>query len=151
MWSKQECFHEFSLEILTSLNSCLIIFEICRLWRCQLKCTCIWGMQRKVINSNGIFDPGKNSEIGGLCPGWLSSAHFLFPVHKSFHAFYKPSPDVGLQKQFQHQNKVLFFNFQAICMRLVLFTHLVHWYLHTPLKKIGRYDLWSTVRAQFSM
>lgn len=87
---------------------------------------CIGIRKEKVIRSNDTFDHGKNSEIGERCRGRLSSAHFLFPVHKSFHAFYKPSPDVGLQKQFQQQNKVLFFNFQAICMRLVLFTHLVH-------------------------
>lgn len=106
-------------------------------------------MQRRVIPSNGVCDRGKKLRTRETV--WLPPAHFPFPVHNSFPAFHKPSPDVGLQKQFQQQNKVLFSNFPAICTGLVLFTHFVQWYLHTPLKKIGGYDLWSTVSAQFSM
>ena len=41
---------------------------------------------------------------------------FFTPQHKSFHSSSIPSTRTGLQKQFQLKNKVLFFNFQAICI-----------------------------------
>lgn len=43
---------------------------------------------------------------------------FLFPQHKSFHGSFIPCARTGFQKQFQLKNKVLFFNFQAICIRV---------------------------------
>ena len=43
---------------------------------------------------------------------------FLFPQHKSFHGSFIPCARTRFQKQFQLKNKVLFFNFQAICIRV---------------------------------
>lgn len=43
---------------------------------------------------------------------------FLFPQHKSFHGSFIPCARTGFQKQFQLKNKVLFFNFRAICIRV---------------------------------
>ena len=43
---------------------------------------------------------------------------FSIPQHKSFHGSFFPCARTGFQKQFQLKNKVLFFNFQAICIRV---------------------------------
>lgn len=43
---------------------------------------------------------------------------FLLPQHKSFQGSFIPGARTGLQKQFQLKNTVLFFNFQAICIRV---------------------------------
>lgn len=43
---------------------------------------------------------------------------FLFPQHKSLHGSFILRARTGFQKQFQLKNKVLFFNFPAICIRV---------------------------------
>lgn len=81
---------------------------------------------------------------------------FLFPQHKSFHGSFIPCARTGFQKQFQLKNKVLFFNFRAICIRvsivylagILVFTYL---FKGGGKKKASRYDLWTAARAQFSM
>lgn len=77
---------------------------------------------------------------------------FLFPQHKSFHGSFIPCARTGFQKQFQLKNKVLFFNFQTICIRVsvvYLASTLVFTYLFK--KKMAWYDLWTAARAQFSV
>lgn len=81
---------------------------------------------------------------------------FIFPEQKSFHGSFVPCARTGFQKQFQLKNKLLFFNFQAICVRVsvvYLATTLVFTYLFKEKKK-GEgvwYDLWTAARAQFSV
>lgn len=65
---------------------------------------------------------------------------FLFPKHKSFHGSFIPCATTGFQKQFQLKNKVLFFHFKAICVRVsvvYLASTLVFTYLFKE-KKNGR-------------
>lgn len=54
----------------------------------------------------------------GTVPSVVIINPFLFPQHKSFHGSFVPWARTGFQKQFQLKNKVLFFNFQAICIRV---------------------------------
>lgn len=70
----------------------------------------------EIMYNNDIFDHCKNSPTQELCGVWLSSTHFLFPQHKSFQSSFIPCARTRFQKQFQLKNKVLFFNFRAICI-----------------------------------
>lgn len=80
---------------------------------------------------------------------------FLFPQHKSFHGSFIPCATTRFQKQFHLKNKLLFFNFQAICIRVsvvyrastLVFTYL---FKEEKKKKVW-YDLWTAARAQFSV
>lgn len=57
-----------------------------------------------------------------------------------------------VSKAISAENKVLFFNFQAICIRVsvvYLASTLVFTYLFK--EKMAWYDLWTAARAQFSM
>lgn len=65
---------------------------------------------------------------------------FLFPQHKSFHGSFIPCATTRFQKQFHLKNKLLFFNFPAICIRVsvvYLASTLVFTYLFKGGKKKG--------------
>lgn len=125
----------------------------------------------EIIYNNDIFDHCKNSGSPGAVLSVVIISPFSIPPspqthtltqththknskHKSFPACFIPCARAGLQKQFQLKNKVLFFNFRAICAGVSLVylaSTLVFTYLFKGKGKDGQYDLWTAAEAQFSM
>lgn len=100
---------------------------------CPLKRNILWSargwMSLQIEMHLGVSTGGNNVQQWYLwsllelpSTGTMSSVviinPFLFPQHKSFHGSFIPCARTGFQKQFQLKNKVLFFNFGAICIRV---------------------------------